>query len=105
MKIDGIEILCDADIRRALVLKFYKFADQFNYSDRIIELFEATLQDDAELIKRGHGSTVVVAARIYTTGLSSGERISQKRTSIAMNCSIGALSKLYRFKRKKNRRD
>ncbi len=101
MKIDGMEILGAADIRRALLLKFLKFADVLELSYSAITLFNPTIEDDVELIKQGHGSTVVVAARIYTICLLSGERRSQKKISIATHCSIGALSKLYRFNRKK----
>ena len=102
MKIDGIEILCDRDIRRALLLKFLKFADQLGLSYSAITLFNSTIEEDMELVKQGKGSTVVVASRIYTICLLSGERRTQKRISIAMHCSIGALSKLYREVRKKS---
>jgi len=102
MKIDGIEILSGADIRRALLLKFLKFADQLELSYGAITLFNSTIEEDMDLVKQGKGSTVVVASRIYTICLLSGERRTQKRISIAMNCSIGALSKLYREVRKKS---
>lgn len=95
MRIDGIEILCDADVKRALRQKFHKAANKLTLSNKAVEKFEETAEADVEIVKKGRRPSAVVAARIYIIGLLAGEARTQRKVAWAAGSSEQLVRELY----------
>ena len=97
MRIEGIEILCEADMKRALRMNFHRVANEMGLSSKVVEKFEETIREDLKLVRQGRKSSGVVAARIYIIGLLLGEPRTQRKIALAAGCTVPTIGKYYQL--------
>ncbi len=102
MRIEGIEILNDADLKKGLRHKFYRVAKELNYSKVVREKFEEMAWQDVQLVKESWSPSAVVGARMYIIGLLNGEARSQNKLAHTAGTSPASISKLYQVMGKRS---
>ena len=97
MYIDGIEILCDADVKRAMQQMFHRAANSLKFSTAVLEKYEEHLDEDVNFFKKGNSAKGLVAGRIYIISLLTRQTRTQKE--IAVQCETGRnlIRKYYRL--------
>jgi transcription initiation factor TFIIIB Brf1 subunit/transcription initiation factor TFIIB len=97
MHIDGIEILSDEDIKKALMQKFTRAAGDLKLSEKATWKYKQTIKEDIEYVKQGKKPSAVVAARIYVISLLIGESRGQRTIAWTVGSCEQSVSELYRI--------
>ena len=97
MRIEGIEILSEADMGPALRLKFSRIAREMDLSQKAMEKYEETINEDVELVKKGRKPSMVVGARAYIICLLIGEPRGQRQIAWTIGCSEASIRNIYQI--------
>lgn len=95
MHIDGIEILKDEDIKRALLQKATRAANDLRLSEEAIQRYKRTLKEDIEFVKQGRKPSAVVAARLYIISLLIRESRGQRTIAWTVGSCEQSVRELY----------
>jgi len=105
MRIDGIEILSDADVGVALWRKFNKASSDLQLSQKAADKYEETLVKDVEFVKKGKKPSTVVGARIYIICLLTGQARGQRNIAWAVGSSEQGIREVYKIMAGRERRN
>lgn len=95
MHIEGVEILTEVDVEKALRKKFLRIANELDFSEKAIEKYEKTIQADVDLVKKGKRPNIVVGARAYIISLLIREPRTQVKIARATPGSEAAIRHMY----------
>ena len=96
MHIDGIEILSDKDVTKALRQIFWEAACNLRLSKEAVKKYNETIENDLELVKQGRKPHAIVATRIYFNSLLLNETRTQVKIALTVGANVQAVRDLYR---------
>ena len=97
MKIDGIEGLCNADVKRALRQMFHRVANELKLDAKALEKYEEYLEEDMKFIAKGSYPKGIVAGRLYIVCLLTGHHRGQREIAKACGTTETSVRKYYKL--------
>ena len=111
MKIEGIEVLCEDDLEKALTKMALRIMQGLKMSKKQIGMYKKTIKQDTALVMNGGKPSSIVASRVYVINLLTGGIKTQEVISREAGVSVAGILKYYpmlgvlKWRKKKSTRE